>query len=448
MNAPCVDVGGTPVRPLRKVAWKVYQLTPRIASVRYRCLIPALALEQRGVQSTVFEEGEVLTDLEDFDLLIFVKSFTASDARLAALARRYGIPVVLDLCDNIFVAGYATDAPVSPIEGFHRMAAMSGAIVVPTEPLASRTAMATGGAAQIFTIPDPLETPDIVARLLSGAAPYRYRRDRVVPRAIAFIPYRLLARVAPALRGLARWLDPTGRVRRLVFRSARSLLATPTRIGRALQHPRATLRGALDRARRAFEPSPSQMSTAAPKSIHARTRKQVLWFGQHGAPHSKFGMESLEALLPVLEDVNQSVPIELIVVSNNFDRFAALERQVSFPCRYSKWTLEGIFAHLRECDVCVMPNPRDEFSITKSANRAALALSMGVPVVATSIPSFLPFADCIALDNWKGGLLAYLTDDARRRRDVDAAQSVLAREYDSEVIAERWRNLIDTLSDA
>jgi len=190
------------------------------------------------------------------------------------------------------------------------------------------------------------------------------------------------------------------------------------------------------------------MFTAAPKSIHARTRKQVLWFGQHGAPHSKFGMESLEALLPVLEDVNQSVPIELIVVSNNFDRFAALERQVSFPCRYSKWTLGGIFAHLRECDVCVMPNPRDEFSITKSANRAVLALSMGVPVVATSIPSFLPLADCIALDNWKGGLLAYLTDDARRRRDVDAAQRVLAREYDSEVIAERWRNLIDTLSDA
>ena len=437
----------------RRVAWKVYQLTPRAASVRYRCMLPALGLHELGVQSTVFEEGEILVDIERFDALVFVKSFTPSDLVLARRADRLGVPVVLDVCDNIFVPDYTSDAIINPIGRFSAIAHIAETIVVSTEELATRTRNVVGPGAQILTIPDPLETPQAVAQLLAPAAPYRCGRDVVAPRSLAILPRTLLRLAVPSLRRLAKKIDRWG-YRGVVYTALKNLAFVPTRARRASRHLRATFRTVQGSFAQTGRPPRTVQRAAceqpAPRApdpdYPCAARKRVIWFGNHGVDHSAFGIAALESLLPVLADVDRVVPLELCVVSNNSAKFSALARRAPFPCTYARWTPEGIFTHLRSSDVCVIPNPRDEFSICKSANRAALALSMGVPVVATSIPSFLPFAGCTILDDWKEGLLCYLTDDVRRREHLAEARTLLSREYECSVVARRWRALIDTLA--
>ena len=90
----------------------------------------------------------------------------------------------------------------------------------------------------------------------------------------------------------------------------------------------------------------------------------------------------------------------------------------------------------------VVPNSRDEFSICKSANRVTLALSQGVPVVATRIPSLEPLADCVLFDDFRAGVSAYLEDRKLAAEHLSRAELVLAREYSAEAVAERWLSVL------
>ena len=88
-----------------RLAWIVPNADPRVASFRYRCLIPAWALQQIGHDSTIFVEAR--PDPSEFDALIVVKQAGGQLHDVARAFRALGKPVFLDLCDNIFVPGYA-----------------------------------------------------------------------------------------------------------------------------------------------------------------------------------------------------------------------------------------------------------------------------------------------------------------------------------------------------
>ena len=90
------------------IGWKVGSLSAKMASVRYRALLPVIALEAAGVQSRVFSESRDAF-LEGLDALVIVKSFTPDDLLLAQVARERGIKVFIDLCDNIFIGGYGSN---------------------------------------------------------------------------------------------------------------------------------------------------------------------------------------------------------------------------------------------------------------------------------------------------------------------------------------------------
>jgi hypothetical protein len=87
-----------------RLAWIVADANPRIASFRYRCLIPAWALQQTGHESAILVDER--PDLSEFDALIIVKQAGKEFHDLARAFHSSGKPVFLDLCDNIFVPGY------------------------------------------------------------------------------------------------------------------------------------------------------------------------------------------------------------------------------------------------------------------------------------------------------------------------------------------------------
>ena len=121
-------------------------------------------------------------------------------------------------------------------------------------------------------------------------------------------------------------------------------------------------------------------------------------------------MITLAECLDSLARINQTLPLRLRVISNNRDMFNEIFEALPFPAEYRAWDPLFVFDQVGSADVCILPNSRDAFSSTKSANRAVLALSLGVPVVATRIPSMEPLQGCVVLDDWDAGLRRYLGD--------------------------------------
>jgi hypothetical protein len=117
------------------IAWKVGAANPRIASVRYRCLMPIEGLTERGISSVVLETGETVRDFSDILALIFVKSFSREDAVLAARAREASVPIILDLCDHIFIKGYREERGALQYGEFESIAAGASIIVTSTDEL-------------------------------------------------------------------------------------------------------------------------------------------------------------------------------------------------------------------------------------------------------------------------------------------------------------------------
>ena len=85
-----------------KIGWKVAKLSLNVASVRYRALLPVLALQEAGKNCHVFADYDAC-NLDGLSLLVIVKGLIPNDLELARKAHERGIPLVLDLCDCIFV---------------------------------------------------------------------------------------------------------------------------------------------------------------------------------------------------------------------------------------------------------------------------------------------------------------------------------------------------------
>jgi hypothetical protein len=171
-------------------------------------------------------------------------------------------------------------------------------------------------------------------------------------------------------------------------------------------------------------------------------RKTVIWFGHHGSGHGRYGMIVLADLADDLVRVNRDIPLRLLVVSDNRDKFEELFGALPFKAEFRYWHPLRIFGDIRSADVCVVPNSRDIFSITKSANRAVLALSLGVPVVATRVPATAPLEGCVVFDDWETGLRRYLATPEAASADIEAATRLIERDYSSRAIGEAWCRIL------
>lgn len=439
---------GRPVKvPL--VAWKPYRASSSLASFRYRCVMPMLGLAKLGWKSILLQEGESLVD-ERIAAMVFVKSFSNSDLALARRLRAKGVVIILDLCDNIFVPNYAATARTSPVGRFDEMAELAACVITPTEELARRVRDRLNGRTRVLVIPDQIETKASTEALSSSAAALLFGRDQVCPRLIsAILPGFVLRYAFPPIRRFARTIDRHA----ILARLARVITRLPLQTSFAVAAPKqaaSIVWARLTRPRRVVQRAPLRgVVTASPDDVSESEaselgirRRRVIWFGNHGAPYSSFGMGTINLVRPALTELNREIPLELLIVSNNRQMYEELVKDFSFPTRYKEWGMLSIFEDVAGSDVCILPNARDEFSACKSPNRALLALGVGIPVVASSLASLEPLRNCIVIDDWYGGIKAYLTDDERRARDLAAAKDLIAAHYSAETIARQWHSLL------
>ncbi|MCB0417715.1 MAG: glycosyltransferase family 1 protein [Bdellovibrionaceae bacterium] len=409
----------------RRIAWKVSHADPTIASVRYRCLIPIRHLGE-NFTSRFYARNDSIDFSEPLAAVVFVKSFTDWDYRLLKQARKKGVPVYIDLCDNIF------DRPPKKIQSkdgefkkmldnFRLMASEATGVITTGKILADRIRAEIGSSTPIFIIPDGLEDSDDVT--FSQVTCSRQRRTWMFDHGWKWIITAVVPRTLKSLLNTIR--TPGKRVYRLVRAHVRSLF---------WPH------------RQALQTAPTNIVRAAAQDEKAKipsNAKRLLWFGHTGIPGT-FGLTDLLDIRDALGSLSKKYELVLVVISNNYQRYAELiEPNFPIPTLYKDWSIDSIERNIRECDVTLVPNPLNKFSLAKSPNRTLLSLAQGVPVVATKTPALETFDDCVYFNDWEGGISAYLDNPELRDNHVRQAKQLIHENYAGSAIGRHWARLFE-----
>ncbi len=430
-----------------KIGWKVAKLSLNVASVRYRALLPVLALQDSGKECRVFADYDT-RNLDDLSVLVIVKGLVPSDLELAREAHARGIPIVLDLCDCIFVENYGGDYySVPPADTFLAMARLASAIVLSTDALAEEVRKQIGDHPRMFVIPDGVDSCELQAKaqaVLQKSIELARRADS--QRTTKLQPVIV---TAPEYTGWTKIRKKVSRKYKKLLNAVRTEGVTSI----ATKHIRKCGKIAAKAFVRKTEKPIVKDSAHAPQAITATTHppadamvscqaKRILWFGNHGAPYAKFGMLDLLEIRESLERMASEMDVKLVVISDNQDKYVKNIKPLKIKSEYIPWSPTAVEQEFARASVVVIPNPLETFSICKSANRAVLALKHGVPVVATATPALRPLASCIVLDDFENGLRTYLTDPDRANLDVQTGKELIEELYGQAQTCFEWTQVI------
>lgn len=427
------------------IGWKVAKLSLNVANVRYRALLPVLALQEASRKCRVFADHDC-SNLDGLSLLVIVKGLVPGDLELARVAYERGIPVVLDLCDCIFVENYGgTNYSVPPAQVFLAMAQFASAVVVPTEPLAAVVRGQINHGIPVFVIPDGIDTSNL-----------QTRAQQVVQQSLTLVESRKIVSVGRALPQ-KRTDEPQHtawkKIRKTLSRKYKKLL-TEVREGGLISIAKKQQAKCMKILRKLVvkatgqskAKSLNQIETPSVQSPLSCTAKRIMWFGNHGAPYARFGMLDLLDIKDALEIIASELDVKLVVISDNYDKYEKHIKPLKIKSEYIPWNPTVVAQEFARASVVVIPNPLETFSICKSANRAVLALKHGVPVVATETPALRSLAGCVVLDDIEGGLRTYLTDNRKAREDVELGQQLIETLYGQSQTLKAWTRVIDQVS--
>lgn len=414
------------------IGWCVSSLSLNVASVRYRAVLPIVALEALGHTCHLFTSAYPVK-LEQLDALVVVKDFSIETYRLIQRASSLKIPVIFDLCDNIFVHGYGKHASNPPSKLFLAIAKHVDCIVVTTTPLANVIAEHITDT-PIVIIPDGIidkkTNASLDKRLLVAREYAKPKQLQAVPQSVSRLRHLAQVLGCASLPGLIRKLASRWR-----------LLFTPAFWKRQIGRLQARLGAKVEMAsarRQALALAPAKQVDAQPKPNAA----QLLWFGNHGAAYAEFGMLDLLRIKDELEATARETNVELVVVSNNLEKYQTYIQPMAIPSRYVEWSPASIDRELKRATVVLIPNSLDDFSICKSANRTVHALTNNLPVVATGTPSLLPLAGSIAIDDFRAGLKRYLSSAKHVADDIARGKELSQAHFGPTVISHAWQQAL------
>lgn len=379
------------------VLWKLSALSPQLASARYRALLPALGLNQLGVRS-VFTASARIDLLGTARAVVIVKSFSQDDMVLAEEARRLGVPVFIDLCDNIFVPGYRGKSDVTPAAAFDLLAAKASAVVTPTRTLRDVVTSRVPKGTVVLEITDCAESVEERAEAIG-----LFERNKSV-------------------------LDVSTDKRR-------SLVARAEEIARRFWRGIRARRSSLNQSPvKSTGGTPSWLRTSAPL---------ILWFGNKGNSYTKSGLADLALFGDALQRVAREFGAELLVLTNGHEDAKRFVEPIGIKWHYDDWSLATMESALRVATLVIVPNCNDEFAVCKSSNRSVLALRRGVPVVASPTRALSELRECVWQADAYEGMRLYLSDKVERRKWVKRAERLLISRFSVKAIGQQWRSLLE-----
>ncbi|MCB9072220.1 MAG: hypothetical protein H6623_01265 [Bdellovibrionaceae bacterium] len=460
-----------------RIFWKVHQLTPNIASIRYRCLIPIFESLQKTPSHRHFVRDVSCFDIssDTIDIAVFVKTTRPQDLLLAKELKKKGIPIVFDTCDNLFVEH--KDEDVRAV--FMEMLKAADKVTVPTQTLKNALLDSQMGLLpeNIIVIPDPIENLQHI-EWAKQYAQYRMFKDilaeKNLKRLSQFLFHYLARGIFALLKGLFHlylkmilFFFPKSLKEEIenksyleineIFPVWLRLLCFPyvipflllrlVSLGK-IQIPYKYRYRLLARIIADSEPvsiEKERIVSSTNEPTRSVDRINLLWFGNAGT-FGTFGMSDILLIKDELEVLNQEQPITLTIISNDYRQFLKIQSQVSFACYYIPWTLEIVYKMAPQFTCAILPNPLNEFSKGKSANRSLLCLSMGLPVVATLTPELEKLSTCVSFDLWRESILRYAQDSAFKQNHLQNYQVIFKQSpHNPYNVWIKWQDLLQSL---
>lgn len=124
--------------------------------------------------------------------------------------------------------------------------------------------------------------------------------------------------------------------------------------------------------------------------------------------------------LPWIDSLPENVGLTIIGPTYDVaERFNGLKRneiyaQSQFPFEYKEWSLQTVYDEIIRCDVGIIPYPEEligladnkNSSLVKSTARAVLMMSLGLPVIASPIETYIEL-----IKDYENGFIAYTKED-------------------------------------
>ena len=172
---------------------------------------------------------------------------------------------------------------------------------------------------------------------------------------------------------------------------------------------------------------------------------RITWFGSHGSPNAPAGMEDILRVRTHFEVLQSRTNAELIVLSNNVEKYRALAPRMGIPSTYVEWGDDALARVLSRTNLVVIPVSQNPFTKCKSNNRAATALWHGIPVIADRIPAYEDLRNFMFLDDWAAGLEHAVAQSREIQLRTVAGTSYVRHNFNISVIAGEWRRAIKTV---
>ena len=142
------------------------------------------------------------------------------------------------------------------------------------------------------------------------------------------------------------------------------------------------------------------------KKANLTNRLKLVWFGNAGIASQDYGLKDVNIVLPELAELNKTIPLSLTIISNSPLKFREMiGNNHPFPTMYCEWKKHYFSHQLPFFDICLIPAGINPYTRVKTNNRVVLSLSLGVPVIASPLPSYLPFAPYINFEDWQENII-------------------------------------------
>jgi glycosyltransferase involved in cell wall biosynthesis len=176
---------------------------------------------------------------------------------------------------------------------------------------------------------------------------------------------------------------------------------------------------------------------------------RLAWFGH------PVNFDTILAMLPGLKSLSRELPLELHVVTDlnaakQSPLLAELQRAVDqrLQLRLTPWSLQATWQALAQCDLVVIPSLPSAKKLVKSPNRVVEGIRSGRLVLAYPLPAHQELAPGLWLgDDMAAGIRAALADPRAALETIIAGQSIIARRFSPQRIAQRWEAVLEQLAE-
>lgn len=151
---------------------------------------------------------------------------------------------------------------------------------------------------------------------------------------------------------------------------------------------------------------------------NATGKTKLVWFGNSVGLHRESGMAELRKSIDILNRVGKNAAT-LTIISNSRSMFNDVCDKIEIPLYYLPWNRASVYSALNLHDAAIMPISQNAFNWAKSSNRLTTSLYSGLQVVASDLPSYLPYSDYAFIGEFEKGLTELISGKRKNVKGFD-----------------------------